>query len=201
VELQDVFKRRRMIRSFRPDPIDPAVVDEILASVLHAPSAGFSQGNEFLVISDPAQVATFFELAEDPSFPTPERYLAVRPPVIVLVLSNASVYTERYSAPDKIQFGLDKVENWPVPYWDVDAGMASMLLLLAVIEHGLGAYFAGLSHGERDVFEHFGIPDGFRTVGLIGLGYPTAVDDASATASAFSRHRRPLAEIVHHDRW
>src|SRR5262245_12044758 len=201
MELQDTFKRRKMIRSFRQEPVEPNVLDAILASVLHAPSAGFSQGTELLVLTDPDAVDTFWELNEHPDFPTPPEHVALRAPVIVVVLSNSDAYTERYAAPDKIQFGLDRAENWPVPYWDVDAGMATMVMLLAVVEEGLGAFFAGLHDGGRSTLDHFGVPGNFRTIGFVGLGHRVDDDVASAGSSAFSRRRRPIAELVHRDRW
>lgn len=201
MELQETFKRRKMIRSFRQEPVDPDVLDGILASVLHAPSAGFSQGTELLVLTDPDAVVTFWDLNEEPDFPTPPEHIPLRAPVVVVVLSNSDAYTERYSAPDKIQFGLDQAENWPVPYWDVDAGMATMSMLLAVVEQGLGAFFAGLRDAGRSTLEHFGVPHNFRTIGFIGLGHPDSEDVASTGASAFSRRRRPIDELVHRDRW
>jgi nitroreductase len=201
VELQDTLKRRRMIRSFRPDPVDREVLDRIVASVLHAPSAGFSQGTELLVLEDPSAVAAFWDLNEQPDFPTPAEHVPLRPPVVVVVLSNPDAYTERYAAPDKIAFRLDHAGNWPVPYWDVDAGMATMLMLLAVVEEGLGAFFAGLADGGRPTLDHFGVPGNFRTIGFVGLGHPAEEDIASAGSSAFKRRRRPVAELVHTDRW
>ena len=189
-----------MVRSFRQEPVAPETIDRVMACVVHAPSAGYSQGNEFLVLDAPADVAAFLRLVEHPDFPTPPEHRGVEPPVIVLVLANAGAYTTRYSAPDKIQFGLDKPENWPVPFWDVDAGMASMLILLAAIDNGLGAFFAGVFEPEA-VTAHFGVPDRFRIVGMIGLGHPAEVDVASADASAFKLRRRPLSELVHHGHW
>jgi len=117
------------------------------------------------------------------------------------VLSNADAYTERYAAPDKIAFGLDQAANWPVPYWDVDAGMATMLILLAVVEERLGAFFAGLHDDGRPTLDHFGVPDNLRAIGFVGLGHPAGEDIASAGASAFTRRRRPIAELVHSNRW
>lgn len=201
MELQETLRRRKMIRSFRPDPVAPDVLDDILASVLHAPSAGFSQGSELLVLTDADAVATFWDVNEDPEFPTPPEHIPLRAPAVIVVLSNSDAYTARYSAPDKIQFGLDQAENWPVPYWDVDAGMATMLMLLAVVEQGLGAFFAGLHDGGRSTLDHFGVPDTFRTIGFVGLGHPVDQDVASAGSSAFSRRRRPIDELVHRDRW
>jgi nitroreductase len=201
VELQESLRRRKMVRSFRPDPVDTEVLDGIMASVLHAPSAGFSQGTEFLVLTDPEAVAAFWRLNEDPDFPTPDEHIPLLPPVVVVVLSNPDAYTARYSAPDKIQFGLDQAANWPVPYWDVDAGMATMLILLAVVEQGLGAYFAGLADDGRAMLDHFGVPAHFRTIGFVGIGHPADQDVASAKASAYTRRRRPISELLHRDRW
>jgi nitroreductase len=190
-----------MIRSFRPDSVDPDVLDRILASVIHAPSAGFSQGTEMLVLTDSDAVAAFWELNEQPEFPTPPEYIPIRPPVVVVVLSNPDAYTERYAAPDKIAFGLDQAANWAVPYWDVDAGMATMLMLLAVVEEGLGAFFAGLVDDGRRTLDHFGVPGNFRAIGCLGLGHPMGEDIASSGSSAFTRRRRPIGELVHSNHW
>jgi len=201
VELQETLKHRRMIRSFRQDPVDPDVLDRILATVLHAPSAGFSQGTELLVLTDSDAVAAFWELNEHPEFPTPPELVPLRAPVVVVVLANSDAYTERYAAPDKIKFGLDKAANWHVPYWDVDAGMATMAMLLAVVEERLGAFFAGLVDDGRPTLDHFGVPGNFRAIGFVGLGHPTNADPASAGSSAFSRRRRPIGELVHRNHW
>jgi nitroreductase len=201
VELQETLKHRRMIRSFRQDPVDPDVLDRILATVLHAPSAGFSQGTDLLVLTDDAAVAAFWDLSEHPDFPTPPEHVPLRAPVVVVVLANSDAYTERYTAPDKIQFGLDKAANWHVPYWDVDAGMATMVMLLAVVEEGLGAFFAGLVGDGRRTLDHFGVPANRRAIGFVGLGHPAGADPASAGSSAFSRRRRPISEIVHNNHW
>jgi nitroreductase len=45
MEFQDVVLKRRMVRNFAPDPVDPAIIDRIVNLALHAPSAGFSQGH------------------------------------------------------------------------------------------------------------------------------------------------------------
>jgi nitroreductase len=201
VELQEALRRRKMVRSFRPDPIDADVLRAVLSSVLHAPSAGFTQGNELLVLDDPQSVDDFMRITSDPRFPEPDQARAVRPPVIVLPMANASAYVSRYSQDDKIQFGLDDASAWPVPFWDVDAGMASMCILLAAVEQGLGALFAGVAYGEAELLAHFGVPEQFRPIGFIALGHPTEVDEMSKGASAFTRRRRPIEELLHVGRW
>jgi nitroreductase len=201
MELQETLRRRKMVRSFRRQPVPDEVLDGVLASVVHAPSAGFTQGNEFLVLDSVDAIADYLRITEHPDFPRSDAEREVMAPVVVVPMSNRSAYITRYSEPDKIEFGLDDAERWPVPYWDVDAGMASMLILLAAVEAGLGALFAGIAHGEAELLAHFGVPDAFRPIGVIHLGYPTDDDAQSATSSANTRQRRGVERLVHRNRW
>ena len=151
MELQEALRRRKMVRSFRREPVPDDVIDQVLASVVHAPSAGYTQGNEFLVLTSEDAVADYVQITEHPDYPLTDADREVLPPVVVIPLSNESAYVDRYSQPDKIEFGLDAAERWAVPYWDVDAGMASMLILLVAVECGLGALFAGIFYGEAEL--------------------------------------------------
>jgi len=201
MELQETLRRRKMVRSFRRQAVPDDVLDRVLASVVHAPSAGFTQGNEFLVLESQDAIADYLRITVSPDYPLSDAALEVTPPVVVVPMSNKSAYVARYSEPDKIEFGLDDADRWPVPYWDIDAGMASMLILLAAVEAGLGALFAGIAHGEAELLTHFGVPDTFRPIGVIHLGYPTENDAESATSSANKRERRGVDRLVHRNRW
>ncbi len=50
-------------------------------------------------------------------------------PVIVVPLSSEDAYLDRYAEPDKGWTDRDP-ERWPVPYWHIDTGFASLLMLL-----------------------------------------------------------------------
>ena len=64
----------------------------------------------------------------------------------ILPLSNKSACLDRYAEPDK--GWVDRSEaNWPAPYWDIDTGMAAMLILLTAVDAGLGALFFGRIFG------------------------------------------------------
>ncbi len=201
MELWDVFKRRKMVRSFRQDAVPANSLDRILASVLHAPSAGFTQGNEYLLIDDPDEVAWFWRTIDDPSDAMTDDDAALLAPVVVIPLAHKDAYLARYSQPDKEPYGLGDEAKWPVPFWYVDAGMASMCMLLAAIEEGLGAWFFGFAHGEAEVMEHFGVPPQFRQAGGIALGYAADADPLSAGASSKKRARRTVDDLVHRNRW
>jgi nitroreductase len=201
MELWDVLRRRKMVRHYRPDPVPPEVIDRVMASVRHAPSAGFTQGNEFLVLTTPDAIADYLRLTEDPAFPTPDEWADAIPPVVVFPLSNRGAYLARYAETDKIAFGLDDPDKWPAPFWDIDAGMASMLILLAAIDAGLGGLFAGIAYGERSMLDHFGVPAAFHAIGVIWLGYPADVDPLAPTKALIAERRRPVAQLVHHNTW
>jgi nitroreductase len=199
MEFQELVHKRRMVRHFKPDPVPREVLLRVLEVARHAPSAGFSQGFDFIVLDEPKQLEAFWALTENPEFPYEAEEMAARPPCIVLPISNRPAYLERYSRPDKKRFGLQKADAWPVPYWDVDTGMAVMLVLLAAVEEELGALFFGLSWGAERLMQDLGVPEGCRPIGAVSIGYQMA--GAPKVGSAFSLRRRPLESMVHFGRW
>jgi nitroreductase len=199
MEFSEVLRHRRMVRRFDQRPVAREALDRVLEAARRAPSAGFSQGVDFLVLDRAEDVAAFWEITRDPEFGWDLEDAAVGPTVIVLPIPDPGRYIERYSQPDKIAFGMDDAENWPVKFWDVDASMAAMLMLLAAVEEGLGAWFFGITHGERALLDRFGVPDGLRPIGIVGLGYRAA--DETSSGSGASRRRRPFDDQVRRGGW
>ena len=118
-------------------------------------------------------------------------------PVVVLCLSDPQRYLDRYAEPDKGWTDRDDA-RWPVPYWDVDTGMASLLVLLGAVDEGLGGCFFGVPPERHDaVRAAFGVPDDRRLVGALSLGHP-APDRRSPS---LRRGRRPVAEVAHDGRF
>jgi nitroreductase len=199
MEFQHLVRTRRMVRRFEPRPVPRDVLLRVLEVARHAPSAGFSQGFDFVVLDEPGQVRWFIDMTNHPQFPWEPGEMDEPPPCFVLAISNTPAYLERYSRPDKERFGLQTAEAWPVPYWDVDTGMAVMLVLLAAVEEGLGAWLFGIFWGEQEMLRELGVPEGCRPIGVIGLGSPAATDDFDP--SRFARRRRSLDSMVHFGRW
>ncbi|HKC19528.1 MAG TPA: nitroreductase family protein [Candidatus Dormibacteraeota bacterium] len=160
---------------------------------------GFSQGFDFIVLDTPDQVEWFNKVTTHPQFPDEALSGDQIAPCLVLAIANKPAYLERYSRPDKERYGLQKAAAWPVPYWDVDTGMAVMLILLAALEQGLGALFFGLFWGEDVLLRELDVPDGCRPIGVIALGYP--LDAEKFDAARFAARRRALESMVHFGRW
>ena len=199
MELTDAVLSRRMIRRFTAAPVPIEVVQRIVELGLRAPSAGFSQGWDFVLLSEPAAVQRFWSATADPDEP-PDGWLAgmASAPALILCCSDKQRYLRRYAEPDKPW--QDQLEShWPVPYWDVDTGMAAMIMLLAIVDAGLGGLFFGVPEEQLDdVHRAFGIPADRRIVGVIALGHPA---ETAPSGSTRSRQRRSIAEVVHHNRF
>ncbi len=196
MEFQEVIRRRRMVRSYdelRPVPAE--VIDRLVQTGLRAPSAGFSQGWGFLVLDQLDDVRRFREAAT-PETDAENWFCAqVRAPLIIVPHSNKGAYLNRYAEPDK-GFADRSDAWWPSPYWDIDAGFAAMLILLAAIDEGLGACFFGLPKDRIDVYRRaFGVPDELWPIGAISAGYS---DEPPRDLSA---RRRPTDDVVRRGRW
>jgi nitroreductase len=202
MEFQDVVDRRRMVRNYSDRPVDPAIVDRALRNATHAPSAGFSQGWAFLVLDTPDDVRRWWQVTTDPeSYAAPDDWLTgmMRAPVVIVPCSSKAAYLRRYAERDK-GWGDRAEERWPVPFWHMDAAMASLLILQTAVDAGLGGCFFGIPvDKEAAVRTEFGIDPEFDPVGVIALGHRTV--DTGNAGSPSRRARKPLTEVVHRGHW
>jgi nitroreductase len=201
MEFQDVVRRRRMVRRYADRPVDPAVVDRLLDNAVRAPSAGFTQGWSFLVLDRRADVDRFWASATPAGADPASRWLTGMrtAPVVVVPMGSKAAYLDRYAEPDK--GWVDREEHrWPVPYWYVDAGMASLLILQTAVDEGLGACFFGIP-GERlpVLRSEFGIPEDQLPVGAVTVGHRPARTGVAGLPAR--RPRRPLDDLVHRGGW
>jgi nitroreductase len=176
-------------------PVPAELVDRIVRNGLRAPSAGFSQGWGFLVLDNPADVARFREAVRPDDHP--ENWFAanVDAPLLVIAHSNKDAYLDRYALPDK-GFTDRSDAWWPAPYWDIDTGFASLLMLLTAVDAGLGACFFGIPAERIDAYRAaFGVPEQFSPIGVISIGY------SDEPPRDLSSRRKPTAETVHRGRW
>ncbi len=184
-----------MVRNYRDEGVDEAVVARIVEAAQHAPSAGFSQGQRFIVVTDEAtRRAVAAAGGEDDYVAAGFDPWLSRAPVHVVVCTRVADYEERYREPDKA--GSPDATEWEIPYWYVDAGAALMLLLLAAVNEGLAAGFAGI-HSFEGIKEVLGIPADVTPIGVVTLGHP-APDRPS---SSMDRGHRDVSEVVFRDRW
>jgi len=199
MEFAEVVRRRRMVRDYDPDrPVPPEVRERLLEHAIHAPSAGFSQGWAFLVLEDPEDRQRYWATTATDGPPDPWLRRMARAPLLVVVLSSKTAYLDRYAEPDKGWTDRDE-SRWAVPYWDVDAGMAALLMLLTAVDEGLGACFFGVPAERLDAFRTaFAVPPEFRPVGCVSVGYR---GDDDRRSPSLRRGRRPVEQVVHRGMW
>ncbi|MGH8979619.1 MAG: nitroreductase family protein [Acidimicrobiales bacterium] len=195
MEFQDVVTRRRMVRHYLPRPVPPTVVDAIVANGLRGPSAGFSQGFGFLVLDDASDIDRF-RGAATPAQDAAHWFAATfEAPLVVLACSNKDAYLDRYAETDK-GFTDRSDAWWTAPYWDIDTGFASLLMLLTAVDHGLGACFFGIARTRISaVRDAFGIPAPFHPIGAITIGY------SDEPPRDLRSRRKPADAVVHRGRW
>jgi nitroreductase len=170
--LDRLLRRRRMIRRFTAAPVSEAVVRRLLATATRAPSAGHTEPWAFVVVRSEDTRRALARAAHRQMF-------VAEAPVAIVACADLSRSRARYGERGD-RYGL------------IDAAFASLLLLLAVVEEGLGACFVG-AFEDAKVVRLLGLPSHVLPVAIIPVGHPAE--------SPRGRGRRPLAAVVHDERW
>lgn len=185
-----------MVRNFQQKSVPIKVVERILRLAQHAPSAGFSQGWAYVVVTDVQMKKEVGRIqGEEDYFAERFHKFVSEAPVLIVACTSERLYHERYQEPDKLQEDGTEI-HWPVPYWHFDIGCACMLIFLAAVNEGLAAAFTGVER-VAEMRSLLGIPEHFHPVGVISMGYP-APDRKSPS---LKRGRKPFSQVVHYEHW
>ncbi|MDA4125259.1 MAG: nitroreductase family protein [Thaumarchaeota archaeon] len=195
MEFEETVRKRRMVRHFSGRPVPEAAVKRIMELAQHAPSAGFSQGSAYVVVTQKALKKKVARLQGEVGYTKGgfHQWISEAPVDIVACVSE-KLYHDRYNEPDKLQNG--KEIDWPTPYWFFDIGAGCMTILLAAVDSGLAAAFSGV-FDPAAMRKLLGIPRHFHPVGVISIGHP-AKDKRSPS---LKRGRRPSNQVVHYGKW
>jgi FMN reductase [NAD(P)H] len=201
VDFQALLPKRRMVRHYAEKPVSREKIERIVATVRRAPSAGYSQGQRLLVVTEEEGRAEIVRIASSGWTAAEGREPWVESaPVHVFVCIREADYHERYQQEDKLVDGREI--EWPVPFWFVDAGAALMLILLAAIDEGLAAGLSGVPKETADELKAaFGIPDDVTIVAHVTIGVPAPDPGWSAVTSRATKPRRAETETVRWERW
>jgi nitroreductase len=191
MDFQEVVRRRRMVRTFTEEPIPKESLERILGNAVRGPSAGFSQGQSFLLLTEPADRERFWAVAGAAVSES-----AQTAPAVIVPMSCKRVYLDRYAQPDKGWTDRDEA-RWPVPFWHIDTGMAALLVLQTVVDEGLGAiYFGIVPEAVQPFRDAFGVPEDQEPIGAIAIGY-----DAETQKRDLRSKRRSVDDVLHYGRW
>ncbi|MFF2555524.1 nitroreductase family protein [Nocardia sp. NPDC058058] len=194
MEFSEVMRQRRMVRRYTTQPLEREVIDRVVSAALRAPSAGYSQGWAFLVLTGEADRERFWNYAPHAHRANPEIQNA---PLIVIAMSHKNAYLDRYAQADKGWTDRDQA-RWPAPYWHIDTGMAAFAMLLTAVDEGLGACLLAIMPHHLDAFrDEFGVPHEYDPIGAITVGYRADEQPPARLA----HRRRGAAEVVHDGSW
>ena len=197
MEFADVVMKRRAVRRFEEGGVDRSVIEGIARLAQRTPSAGFSQGQRLVVVTDPAErraVATIYgeEYYKADFGPWVSECAAQFIPCV-----SEAIYHRRYQEPDKT--GDDGSEiDWPIPYWWVDIGATMQNVMLAAVDAGLGCGFVGAdADGIAKLKDYLAIPDEFWPIGVMPVGRPLP----DVRSPSLKRGWVPFETFAHWDRW
>lgn len=187
-----LLQGRHMCRNYRDQSVPRALLLRVLEAARKSPSAGHSQGFRLAVVTNTERRAEIAELFGESHYRERgfEPWLSVAP-VHLIAATSWEAYEERYAMPDK----QTKPKEWKIPYPILDAGKSLMALYLAAQEVGLSCGFLG-SHAGPDLVKIMQLPEDWKFVGLLTLGYRSQ-DEERPTRSA-ARGWREFDDVV---RW
>jgi nitroreductase len=196
MEFQKVVRKRRMVRHFTTEPVSRETLDGILELAQHAPSAGFSQGSAYVVVTDPETKKNVARLQGEEGYRAGGFHMWIsEAPVAIVACVSEKAYHDRYNEPDKLDDQGNEIE-WPTPYWFFDVGAGCMVILLAAVDSGLAAAFTGVPDVEG-MKGLLGIPPHFHPVGVISIGHGAP----DVRSPSLKRGRRKAEEVVHYEKW
>jgi FMN reductase [NAD(P)H] len=197
MEFAEVVMKRRTVRRFEEGGVDHEVIERIARLAQRTPSAGFSQGQRLVVVTDPArrrEVARIY--GEDEYEPMFGRWVSECAAQFIPCVSE-EIYHRRYREPDKVDDAGREIE-WPIPYWWVDIGATMQNVMLAAVNEGLGCGFIGADATGIAALKGFlGIPDEFEPIGVMPVG--RAVPDVRSPS--LKRGWAAFGDFARWDRW
>ena len=124
----------------------------------------------------------------------------MRAPVVIVPCSSKAAYLGRYAEPDKGWTDRDEA-RWPVPFWHMDAAMASLLILQTAVDEGLGACFFGIPAGQGGRACAPSSRSRRPSTRSVRSPWATRRSRPGPTGSPSRRRRRDLDEVVHRGTW
>ncbi len=196
MELRDVVLKRRMVRNFADKPVDPQIIERIVDLTRHAPSAGFTQGQSFIVVTQPELRKAIANTCQEEEYVKGgfDPFIS-KAPVLLIPCTSELAYHRRYQEADKVNKDGSEIV-WPVPYWFMDIGCSVMIALLAALDEGLVTAFVGSK--DLDMLRSLlNMPVEVTPVGVIAVGYRAR----DIPSPSLKRGRKPDHAYIHYESW
>ena len=201
----EVIGKRRDIRHFRADaPLSDDVLARILGAAHQAPSVGYSQPWDFVVVRDRARRERIREsflrvrAAEAVRFPAGERreqYLAYKLEGILDSAVNVCVTVDLRPADEAVLGTTAQPESLR---WSTSCAVQNLWLAARAENIGVG----WVSIVEPTVLRReLGLPAGIEPVAYLCVGEPTEFRDRPLLEESGWRPRRPVEDAIHDEQF
>ena len=181
-ELKHLLHRRRSIRAYKPDPVDEALIQEILEMGIHTSSSGNMQTYSIVVTRDRAVREALYE-------PHMNQNMVLDAPVLLTFCADFH-RMRRWASLSGAADSFDDMMGFMVAA--IDATLVSQSVALAAEARGLGICYMGSTIANCDrIGKILKLPKNVFPVVGFSVGYP-AEDPAP-------RDRLPLGGLVHRD--
>lgn len=175
---------RRSHRRFKPDPLEPELIQSLCALALCAPAKSDLQQRDIIIIEDADLRAKLMELIPG------NDWMDAAPAYLVFCANNRRQrQINKWRGPPFVNDHLDAFFNA-----SVDAGIALMSFMMAAESVGLGCCpVSAIRNESQKVSDLLGLPDHVFAVAGLALGWPAQ--------EGWISMRLPLGATVHTNRF
>jgi 5,6-dimethylbenzimidazole synthase len=200
--LQEIMLHRRDVRGnrFIDRPVEQPVIDQLLKAALHAPSVGFSQPWEFVLIRDREirqQVKDSFDWANNAAQPVfgdrQEQYARLKLEGILESALNIAVFYKPSSGPVLGQTAMTEVG-----LYSVVCAIQNMWLMARA--HNLGLGWVSILDAAK-VSHILNAPEGHQLVAYLCIGYTDGFFSRPELELLEWEKRRELETVLHFERF
>lgn len=198
-----IHTRRDVRGDFRHEPIEDATLRRLLLAAHHAPSVGFMQPWDFIVIRSPkvkAQMKSAFDRANTEAaamFPQEKRalYSSLKLEGITDAPVNLCVTCDRTRGGKVV---LGRTQNMDMDLYSTVCAVQN--LWLAARAEGIGVGWVSIVH-DADLRRILNLPDRVVPVAYLCLGHVTELWQSPELAAKGWRQRLDLDDLIHSDGW
>lgn len=197
MEFVEVVMRRRAVRRFEDGGVARDLIERIARLAQRTPSAGFSQGQRLIVVTDPERRRELARLCGEAEYEARFGPWISECAAQFIPCVSEAIYHRRYRESDKLQDDGTEID-WPIPYWWVDVGATMQNVMLAAVNEGLGCGFVGTdAAGWREIRRYLAIPNEFVPIGVMPVGRPVP----DVRSPSLRRGWVPFEQFARWERW
>lgn len=198
-----IYSRRDTRGEFKPDPVPDDVLQRVINAAHHAPSVGFMQPWDFIIVKDRSvrqKIKDGFEAAHQEAAEMfdgkrQEMYKRFKLEGIMEAPVGICITCDRERT-GKVVIG--RTAN---PEMDLYSSVCAVQTLwIAARAENLGVGWVSIIHHER-LMEALKIPDNIMPIAYLCIGYVTRFHEKPELEKAGWLPRMPISSLIHYDQW